>query len=73
MVVKVQYFLTHFCLNVILVSYCDNSLTMKRESIFLISDFLPIHHEIHVFKIIYSPYNMILTYIKMNLMQNWSH
>jgi hypothetical protein len=29
--VKVQYFLTHFCLNVIPISYCDNSLTLKHK------------------------------------------
>ncbi len=58
-IVKVQYFLTHFCLNAIHVSYGDNSLTMKHKNILKIFDSPLIHHEIHVFKTIYSPYNMI--------------
>jgi hypothetical protein len=46
-------------LNVIPISNCDNSLTMKYNNIFEILDSLPIYHEIHVFKIICSPYNMV--------------
>jgi len=33
--------------------------TMKHKDILKIFDSLPIYHEIHVFKIICSPYNMI--------------
>jgi hypothetical protein len=46
-------------LNAIDVLYCDNPLTMKHKNIFKIFDSLPIHHEIHVLKIICSPFNMI--------------
>jgi len=35
------------------------ALTMKHKNIFKILDSPPIYHEIHVFKIIYSLYNMI--------------
>jgi hypothetical protein len=58
-IVKVQYFLTHFLKNEIPISYGDNSLTMKHNIIFKIFDSPPIHHEILIFKIIYPPYNMI--------------
>jgi len=46
-------------LNAILVSYCDNPLTMKHKNIFYILYSPQIHHQIHVFKIICSPFNMI--------------
>jgi hypothetical protein len=46
-------------LNLIPASNCDNSITMKHKNIFKILDSLPIYHEIHVFKNICSPYNMI--------------
>jgi hypothetical protein len=46
-------------LNVIPISYFDNSLTMKYKNIFEIFHYSPIYHEIHVFKIIGSPYNMV--------------
>ncbi len=41
------------------VSYCDNPLTMKHMNIFYILYSPPIHHQIHVFKIICSPFYMI--------------
>jgi hypothetical protein len=46
---------------------------MKHKNIFYIFDSTPIHHEIHIFKIIYSDYSMISHIYKMNIMQNWSH
>jgi hypothetical protein len=45
--------------NAIPVLYCDNPLTMKHLNIFYILYSPPIHHQIHVFKIICSPFNMI--------------
>ncbi len=45
---------------------------MKHNNIFKIFDWLEIYNEIHILKLIHSPYN-ITSYILMKGVQNWSH
>jgi len=46
---------------------------MKHKNIFQIFDSFRIYHEIHVFKINLFTSQYDITYIKMNIMKNWSH